>query len=175
MKYQKGVFSIELAFVLLGMCAFLFFIFDLGFQVVQKSQLHRASYSLASVLKERKDPFEWNFESKGKKKMDISIGEAKKIHTMAQRLLGTSNNDLRVNIGFKSGNKPEQIFKAGNGSIQCDAKPITNKMTEGSHRDLNVYRVTVCRQVPAFFEKAIAGEVNKDSRILQSSSLFVGR
>ena len=77
MKYQNGVFSIELAFVLLGMCAFLFFIFDLGFQVVQKSQLHRASYSLASVLKERKDPFEWA-HNKGKGKMDISSNETKK-------------------------------------------------------------------------------------------------
>ena len=174
MKNQNGVFSIELAFVLLGMCAFLFFIFDLGFQVVQKSQLHRASYSLASVLKERKDPFEWA-PNKGKVKMDISSSEAKKIHTMAQRLLGTGKDDLRVNIGFKSGSKPEQIFKAGNGSIECDAQPINNKMTEGSHSDLNVYRVTVCRRVPAFFEKAIAGQADKDSRVLQSSSLFVGR
>ncbi|MDC5805647.1 tight adherence pilus pseudopilin TadF [Vibrio europaeus] len=172
MRYQKGVFSIELSFVLLGMCVFLFFIFDLGFQVVQKSQLHRASYSLASVLKERKDPFEW---SNDKKKADISLGEAIKIHRMAEILLDSDNDDLRVNIGFKSGAQDEQIFRAGNSDIQCDAQRITDDMTDGSHRDLNVYRVTICRRVPAFFEKAISGQANKDSRVLQSTSLFVGR
>jgi len=172
MNKQKGVFSIELAFVLLGMCAFLFFIFDLGFQVVQKSQLHRTSYSLASVLKERKA-----FFTKGTRatNWDINADEAREMLQIAQNLLGQGKDDLRVNIGFKSGKKPEQSFFAGNGDIKCDAKSIGDDITEGSKHDLNVYRVTLCRRVPAFFEKAIAGQADKESRVLQSTSLFVGR
>lgn len=172
MNRQRGVFSIELSFVLLGMCAFLFLIFDLGFQVVQKSQLHRASYSLASVLKERKAFFTPDMRTT---KWDINAQEAQDIYQMARQLLGNKRDDIRVSIGFKKGKNEEQVFTAGNSGIECDEKPIVDEITEGSKHDLNVYRVTVCRRVPAFFEKAIGGNADKDSRVLQSTSLFVGR
>ena len=172
MNKQKGVFSIELSFVLIGICALLFFIFDLGYQVVQKSQLSRTSYSIASVLKERKA-----FFTKGTSatNWDINANEVQEMLHIAQNLLGKNKDDLRVNIGFKSGKRVEQTYQAGNSEIACSAQSIGNDITEGSKHDLNVYRVTVCRRVPAFFEKAIAGQVDKDSRVLKSTSLFVGR
>ncbi|SON51896.1 tight adherence pilus pseudopilin TadF [Vibrio tapetis] len=171
-KNQKGVFSIELAFVLLGMTAFLFFIFDLGFQVIQKSQLNRTSYAMVSVLKERK-----GFYTKGTRSTnwDINQTQAKEMYQMARRLLDAKQTDIRVNIGFKSGKKNEFSLTAGDSSIPCNAAQMTNELVDGSKHDLNVYRVTVCRRVPVFFEKVIGDDNEKDDRVLQSTSIFVGR
>lgn len=169
-KKQKGTFAIELALVLVGMTALLFFIFDLGYQVIQKSQLHRVSYSLVSVLKERKAFYSPNPRDTN---WDITQSQADQMLAMATNLQVSKN--IRVNIGFKSGNSNEIKFYAGDASIQCDSKPIPNSMTQGSKHDLNVYRVTICKKVPAFYEKAVTNNDKKTTRILTSTSVFVGR
>ncbi|OAN13656.1 hypothetical protein A3K86_13860 [Photobacterium jeanii] len=171
MKKQQGTFSIELTFVLIGMTALLFFIFDLGLQVIQKSQLHRTSYSLVSILKERKAFYSPNSRVTN---WDINQSQAQQILDMAKRLQGNSAQ-LRVNIGFKSGEKTEVKFYAGDLSIPCQSVPIGNNMTEGGKHDLNVYRVTVCKKVPAFYEKAMTADTAKTSRVISSTSIFVGR
>lgn len=172
MKRQRGVFSIEMVFVLFGMGMFLFFLFDSGYQIVQTSQLNRASYALVSVLKERSA-----FFSRGSKtiRWEIDGDQAVQIQQMAQQLLGENSANVRVNIGLKSGAKPEQNQLAGNSAIPCPASPIASSLSYGGKFPLNVYRVTVCRRVPAFFERAVLGDSQQTSRVLQSTSLFVGR
>ncbi|EOU2462852.1 tight adherence pilus pseudopilin TadF [Vibrio navarrensis] len=172
MKRQRGVFSIELVFVLFAMGMFLFFIFDSGYQVVQSSLLNRTSNSLVSVLKERSAFFSQRSQSI---RWELDSQQASQIHQMALRLLAERSDNVRVSIGLKSGVKSEQVFTAGNNSISCNAKPIQNAFPEDSQSSLNIYRVTVCRRVPAFFENGVLGDAQKTSRILQSTSLFVGR
>ncbi len=169
---QKGVFAIEMAFVLLAMTAFLFFIFDLGFQVVQKSQLHRTSYALVSVLKERKAFYTEKFRNTN---WDIDELQAEQMLKIAKELQANDKSPLRINIGFKNGVKDEQNLSYGDSSITCDAKPIPNSMTQGTKHDLNVYRVTVCKRIPAFYEKTIGSQPDKTDRVLNSTSTFVGR
>ncbi|MGF1691812.1 tight adherence pilus pseudopilin TadF [Photobacterium kagoshimensis] len=171
MKNQKGTFSIELALVLIGMTALLFFIFDLGYQVIQKSQLHRTSYSLVSVLKERKAFYSPNSRITN---WGINQSQADQVLKMAKRLQGEKAT-LRISIGLKSGTKDEVKYYAGDASIKCDSRPLIPKITEGDKHGLNVYRVTICKKVPAFFEKAVTSDENKTDRILSSTSLFVGR
>ncbi|MDO6498439.1 tight adherence pilus pseudopilin TadF [Photobacterium sanguinicancri] len=165
---QKGTFSIELSFVLLAMAVLLFFIFDLGFQVIQKSQLNRTSYSLVSVLKERKAFYSPNSRDTN---WTINQSQADQMLQMAKKLQG-NNADIRVSIGFKSGSQAEVSLSAGDNSLTCDSRPIPNTMTQGSKRDLNVYRVTICKKVPAFYEAAFLSNKN---RVLSSTSVFVGR
>ena len=150
MKYisnQKGVFAIEMAFVLLAMGFLLLFIFDLGFQVIQKSQLQRTSYALVSILKERKA----FYSSASKSNWDINSDQATQLLKIAKKLQVNDNSSLRINIGFKDGMKKEEELWAGPSSIICDAKPIPNSMVKGAQNDLKVYRVTVCKRIPAFF------------------------
>ncbi|PSW23172.1 hypothetical protein C9I94_16230 [Photobacterium swingsii] len=168
---QKGTFSIELSFVLLAMAVLLFFIFDLGFQVIQKSQLNRTSYSLVSILKERKAFYSPNPRDTN---WTINQSQANQMLQMAKKLQG-NNADIRVSIGHKSGSQSEIILSAGDNSLNCDSRAIPNTMTQGSKRDLNVYRVTVCKKVPAFYEVAFLSNKTNKNRVLSSTSVFVGR
>ena len=169
---QAGVFSIEMAFVLIGMCAALYFCFDLGYQQIRKSQLERVSYSLVSVLKERTLFYQ--------KKEQVSTEEVNDLHLLAVRLLNIKNNSqVSVVVDQRIQGQPStQIRSTISQVISC--KPhqmLSDKFDitlEKTGKKAPVYQVTVCQQIPAWFESVISGEA-KNSRILQVQSTFIGR
>ena len=50
----RGVFSIEFAIILFALCGIMFFLVDVGMQIVNKAHLDRLSYSLVTIIKDRK-------------------------------------------------------------------------------------------------------------------------
>jgi tight adherence protein F len=169
---QSGVFSIELAFVLVGMSAALYFCFDLGFQQTKKSQLERVSYSLVSVLKERK----LFFESK-----DLNTGkEASQLHNLAAHLLNVDKSKVAVTIERRVGKEGQRRnITETSGQFVCATKDSLDSRfdipLEKSKKVAPVYQVTVCQQVPAWFERAIGKDKQKTERILTANSAFLGR
>lgn len=171
-KTQHGVFSIEMAFVLVGMCAALYFCFDLGYQQMKKSQLERVSYSLVSVLKERSLAFD--------KRENVDKNEMHNLQKLAAKLLSTEIEKVSVVVDYRIGQKRGRSqYQKAVGDPPCNPhQKIDSRFDvtlEKSGKKAPVYQVTVCQQVPAWFEKAINGKVDFDDRILQAQSTFLGR
>jgi len=169
-KSQTGVFSIEMAFVLLGMCGSLCFCFDLGYQQIRKSQLERISYSLVSVLKERALFFD--------KRESANSNDVRKLHTIGTKLLGAKKEDVAVVINQRvAGQKGTHLKYPA--SLSCAPKQKLSKSfdvtLEKSGKYAPVYQVTVCQRIPAWFERIIGEEADKNDRIIQAQSSFLGR
>lgn len=176
-KKQRGVFSIEMAFVLIGMCACLYFCFDLGYQQIRKSQLERVSYSLVSVLKERSLLYRKN---KNDTQYEIvNASQVEQLKSIGAKLLGVDKNKISVVVDYRieAINKPR--VSALSAGIECTPlQTLSNKLDvtlEKGGRPAPIYQVTICQQVPAWFESIVGGDKSKNKRILQVQSSFVGR
>ena len=169
---QKGAFSVELAFILVAMSALLTFYFDLGRQVLEKTELDRVSNSLVSVLKERQAFFS---DKTIGIKWDISQDDAYDVYKMANNLLGSDKSVIGVVIGHKKGLNDETIFSYGHNRILgCEAEEVSDDLIQGSMHELNLYRVTICSQYESVFNSGIVSSDN-EIKVLKSTSLFVGR
>ncbi|WP_171380996.1 tight adherence pilus pseudopilin TadF [Vibrio europaeus] len=168
---QKGVFAIELAFILLAMTWSLYFCFDLGYQQMRKSQLERVSYSLVSLLKERSLFYSGNPKNTGE--------EAKELRDLGSRLLGIPPEKLSVVIERRTGESLRRTRKEKSGSIACiPVNALDSKFDiplEKSGKFAPVYQVTLCQSIPAWFEKAVGSNSPPKDRVLTAYSAFLGR
>ncbi|MGF1834981.1 tight adherence pilus pseudopilin TadF [Photobacterium sanguinicancri] len=176
-KKQKGVFAIEMAFVLLGMCAVLYFCFDLGYQQIRKSQLERVSYSLVSILKERTIIYKKNKNDKNYETVvQAQVDQLKKIGAV---LLKVDESEVSVAVDFRINAQSKPRLSALSTGVSCSPQVLlTNKLDvnlEKSGDPAPIYQVTVCQKVPAWFESVIGSNASKISRILQAQSTFIGR
>lgn len=176
-KKQKGVFAIEMAFVLLGMCAVLYFCFDLGYQQIRKSQLERVSYSLVSILKERTIIYKKNKNDKNYETVEqAQVDQLKKIGAV---LLKVDESEVSVAVDFRINAQSKPRLSALSNGVACVPQiALTNKLDvnlEKSGDPAPIYQVTVCQKVPAWFESVIGSNASKISRILQAQSTFIGR
>jgi len=173
---QQGVFSIEMAFVLLGMSACLYFCFDLGFQQIRKSQLERVSYSLVSALKER-SLFHPTINNKPSYKVEPQ--EVKQLHNIAAAMLNVKKKDVSVIVSSRLPKGKTQSLSALSPNVPCRTySPISTKLvvtTESINQEVAIYQVTLCQIVPAWFERVIGGEAQKNDRVLSAHATFIGR
>lgn len=175
---QKGVFSIELAFVLIGMTSCLYFCFDLGFQQIRKSQLERTAHSLVSLLKERSLFYA---SSRGQKlPARIQDSQALQLQVIGARLLNSKVEDVSVVIEERFNGKHHSTRRALAPDINCTPPFSLNsnelditREKQGNYAPL--YQVTICQRIPAWFERIMGNDPKKTDRILTSYSTFIGR
>lgn len=175
---QRGVFSIEMAFVLIGMTACLYFSFDLGFQQIRKSQLERTSHSLVSLLKERtlfyKQP-----RNKTPNYM-LSPEQAQQLRTVGAKLLNTTEDHVSVVIEARINGTYQSSQHALAPQLNCTSvKPLKNTALDVKREKHGsfapIYQVTVCQRVPAWFERVMGNQPNKHDRVITAHSTFIGR
>ncbi|OAN12988.1 hypothetical protein A3K86_15060 [Photobacterium jeanii] len=175
---QKGVFSIEMVFVLMGMTACLYFCFDLGFQQIRKSQLERAAHSLVSLLKERS--LFYNKSSSKQAKYIITSGQAQQLRTVGARLLNTTEDNVSIVIESRVNSNYTSPSVALAPQLNCvSPKPLSNNTLdvkrERSGSSAPIYQVTICQRVPAWFERVMGNEPKKKDRVITAHSTFIGR
>lgn len=172
---QQGVFSIEMAFVLLGMGACLYFCFDLGYQQIRKSQLERVSYSLVSLLKERSlfysdDQTQPNYRPNSQ--------ETEQLQRLAARFLNVKTDDVSVIVESRVSGR-RVVFKKLASNVPCELNyPLNQSLavsSGGKKAEAPIYQVTVCQIVPAWFERIVGNQADKNDRVLSAHSTFVGR
>ncbi|USD67751.1 tight adherence pilus pseudopilin TadF [Vibrio sp. SCSIO 43136] len=167
---NRGVFSIEMAFVLIGMSACLYFCFDLGYQQIRKSQLERVSYSLVSVLKERTLFYQ--------QKQPVDGKQVAQLHKIAARLLNTSPERVAINVDYRIG-KTQRINQSQRHGFTCESQGKLNQKfdvaLEKTGEFAPVYQVTVCQKIPAWFERVIGKDIDNDERVIKAQSTFMGR
>lgn len=176
-KKQRGVFSIEMVFVLIGMTACLYFCFDLGFQQIRKSQLERTSHSLVSLLKERTLFYSPKNNTTNYR---ISPDQAKQLRTIGARLLNTTEEHVSVVIEARVKGRYLSSQYALAPQLNCSATKSLNTKDLDVKRERNnsyapIYQVTICQRVPAWFERVIGNEPDKKDRVLTAHSTFIGR
>ena len=170
MKKQRGVFAIEMSFVLFFIAALLLFTGDIAFKLFNRVALDRASYSLVNILKERSRFYD--------KRFVLNPQDINDMQKLASRLLvGNQSYGLRVESLDKG------IVKKFTRSISqgpvCSNIDSLEKMKGAKLVPQNVagetfplYQVTLCYQVDSWFSKFMSSATK--SR-LQSTSVIVGR
>ncbi|MGC3836184.1 tight adherence pilus pseudopilin TadF [Moritella viscosa] len=167
---QRGVFAIEMAFVLFFIAALLVFTGDIAFKLFNRVALDRASYSLVNIMKERTRFYNKRFELNQQDINDIQV--------LASRLLtGKRPFGLRVN-SLDNG-----VFKTFDGNIsnapvcRSDDALTPAYISELVPQNLAgkffpLYQVTLCYQVDSWFDNFFG---NQTQSYLQSTSVIVGR
>ncbi|PMN71899.1 tight adherence pilus pseudopilin TadF [Enterovibrio norvegicus] len=179
-KKQMGVFTIELAMILLAFSLIIVFSMDVVVKQTVKGKLDRLSYSLVSLLRERSQLFDGD-ES-------MTHDEATKSLALIERSLSSTMNTFDIQrLGmvieqqrFDSNNNPippvanVHIFTLG--SYSCEPEePLVTKidLSPLSQFDnkLTLYQVSLCYRTDNWFGN-LAGESFERVR---SISLSFGR
>ena len=168
----RGVFSIEFAIILFALCGIMFFLVDVGMQIVNKAHLDRLSYSLVTIIKDRKKiGFPPNVTSR-----DCSA-----LKEIADRLSG-----FEVGVSVQAVASPGTVLGErlpvipSNCAVgpKCQIKPIPDELIllrkpSLKFRKTDTYQVTVCNQIPSTFSQYFEGLSDQFSQ--QSSSVMIGR
>ncbi|NQZ51362.1 MAG: hypothetical protein HRT95_14700 [Moritella sp.] len=165
---QRGVFAIEMSFVLFFIVALMVFTGDIAFKLFNRVALDRVSYSLVNIIKERTRFYNKRFELNQRDIDDIQI--------LASRLLsGNRPFGLRVESLHKG------VFKTFIGDVNqapvCridDSLKLKKELVPQNlaGKSFPLYQVTLCYQVDSWFEQFFG---NTEQSHLQSTSVIVGR
>ncbi|MEZ8148548.1 tight adherence pilus pseudopilin TadF [Enterovibrio norvegicus] len=177
---QKGVFFIELCFVLTMLSVIIFLTIDIVVKQSVKGKLDRLSYSLVSVLRERSQLFDGDetmtYDEATKSLALIQNSLRSTLATYEDSRLGLLIEQQRfdANKNEISQNINEHIFAMG--SYPCnnttplseliDLSPVTqfdNKLT--------LYQVTLCYETENLFGRLFGGELV----FVRSTALSFGR
>ena len=164
MQQSKGAIAIEAAFTLVAFVTVVALIIDLGSAFIQQSRLERATYTAATVFRERVALY--NDKLPGNRNSDITLAEVEQLRDITSRLI--SRTDLVViveELQFATVTTPpeptapvfarhETFTAAGptSSSGTCSTVlPTLNSPTyirlspwSSRKRWLPIYRVTVC-------------------------------
>jgi len=160
---QRGVFAIEMSFVLFFIAALLIFTGDIAFKLFNRIALDRVSYSLVNIVKERSRFYDKRFELN---KRDIDD-----IQMLASRLLGGHRSfGLRVQ---SLNNGVNQTFDGGAGA-GCNVPALSAALVPENIAGtaFPLYQVTLCYDIDNWFDKFLG---SKTKSHLQSTSVIVGR
>lgn len=167
---QRGVFAIEMAFVLFFIAALLMFTGDIAFKLFNSVALDRVSYSLVNIVKERSRFYDKRFELKEQ--------DMKEIQMLASRLL---SGDRPFGLRIESLHKGKLDTFIGNVSDAPVCSSV-DSLSQTSRAELvpqnlagksfPLYQVTLCYLVDSWF-MAFLGD--KKQSHLQSTSVIVGR
>ena len=170
----RGVFSIEFAIILFTMCGLMFFFTDIGMQIVNKAQLDRVSYSLVTVIKDRK---KIGFQPW------VTNQDCQAVKEIADRLMG---QDVGVAVHAVAspvtvaGIRAPVVPSSCAIGPACQAEPINDEVIllkkdayASIPRKTDTYKVTVCNATPSAFSQFMSGV--SDQFAQQSSSVMIGR
>lgn len=165
---QKGVFMIEMSFVMFFLAALLFFTGDIAYKLFNRVNLDRVSYSLVNIVKERTRFYDGRLE--------LIESDVSELHTLAKRLLnGHSQFGLRVESLINE--QPQGYDQSEGDSISCKKTDSLSKRGNLAPENLKnekfpLYQVTLCYKVNNWFDRFFGK--NKDT-YLHSTSVIVGR
>lgn len=177
LKRQRGIFAIELAFILFGLCVIYLYSTDLSQKLLVRGKLDRTSFSLVNILKERSRYFDGNITVGDN--LNVTQQELQQLANIASRMLNTPSDEVAIKI--------ESITEGATVSTYSSARFDALNCSAGSITDLNLqemipvsngityplYRVSVCEQHDSWFDPFVKGG---DTRYtLVSSSVIPGR
>lgn len=167
---QRGVFAIEMAFVLFFIAVLLVFTGDIAFKLFNRVALDRASYSLVNIMKERTRFYSKRFE--------LNQQDINDIEMLASRLLTNERP-----FGLRVSTLHNGVFQTFDGSLSNAPKCRSSDAFTAYHMSelepqnlagklFPLYQVTLCYKVDSWFDKFFGNETQSD---LQSTSVIVGR
>jgi tight adherence protein F len=172
---QRGTFAIELAFVLVCLCAIFLFSTDLSYQLLVRAKLDRSSFALVNILKERSRYFDGDV-SEGRN-ISVSSTELNDFKAVASRMLAMPVDKVALRIESLDGKSiaaeySTEEFKA----LSCGADDIVDYADlapEDKGTVYPLYRITLCEQHDSWFSSFVVGA--KPSSTIVSSSIIAGR
>jgi tight adherence protein F len=172
---QGGSFAIELAFVLIALCAIYLFATDLSHKLLVRAKLDRSSFALVNILKERSRYFDADL-SEGEN-LRVTEQDLASFEKIAGRLLNTPSDDVAIMIESLENQTIETpISSERYKALDCETPPIKD------YKDLvpqekgvvyPLYRVTLCEEHRSWFQPFV-GSGSPMFKIV-SSSVIVGR
>ncbi len=167
---QRGIFAIEMSFVLFFIAVLVVFTGDISFKLFNRVALDRASYSLVNILKERTRFYNKRFE--------LNQQDIDDIQMLGSRLLA----DNRA-FGLRIESLHKGVFQTFTGNVNqapvCSNVDSLNQtkraelVPENSNgKEFPLYQVTLCYLVDSWFEQFFG---NAKKSHLQSTSVIVGR
>ncbi|WP_245907172.1 tight adherence pilus pseudopilin TadF [Photobacterium sanctipauli] len=168
---QRGVFAIEMAFIMVFLCAIFLFVSDISMQLLQRVSLDRTSYTLVNVLKERR---RFYANEEGVVRLSLSQTDHQQMAQIAQRMLGADANAFHLTTESLVGGRHQQYQSANN--INCPVAILTPSSPlipyNLDNEPLPMYQVTVCMQRESWFSRFFN---SSSTQTLHSTSAIVGR
>ncbi|PSW07400.1 tight adherence pilus pseudopilin TadF [Photobacterium lipolyticum] len=167
---QRGVFAIEMSFVMFFLAALLFFTGDIAYKLFNRGNLDRASYSLVNIVKERSRFYDKRFE--------LNQQDLSDMQKLASELLNDHKQfGLRVESLVKG--SYQEFNNTVDASTACSTldslnNPKRKELVPVSlkGKEFPLYQVTLCYRVDNWFDRFMGK--NKTS-YLHSSSVIAGR
>jgi tight adherence protein F len=172
---QRGVFAIELAFILFTLCAIFMFATDLSQKLLVRAKLDRTSFALVNILKERYRYFDGDITNKVN--LEVTEIELEEMRQVAARLLDTNKDLVAIQVESLIDAEYEMQLSSNRfKSLGCSAGSIASERhlvpKEGSVQ-FPLYRVTICEQHDSWFDPFVNGDT--ESVTIHSSSVMPGR
>ncbi len=170
---QDGVFTIELAFVLLFTSALLVFTGDIAFQLLSRVSLDRVSYSLVNVLKERTRFYDDH--------LSMTSAEVNELDTLAARLLGYAQTSETAPYGMRVEWMVDERYSFFDRGIEGGAPCIPDDSLKNrahlapktsSDKRFPLYQVTLCLKADSWFNQFLGKGAQ---HYIHSSSVMPGR
>lgn len=170
---QKGSFTVELSFVLVGLCLIYLFSTDLSHKLLMQSALDRTSFALVNILKERTRYYQGDIQKNTN--LDVEEQQRLDMQKLAARLLNQDVDSVMINIQSLVG---EVVSESE--TLQTDNCTAPEIYSEGYKELVPVeeglvyplYSVTVCETYPSWFG-VFAN--SSETLTLSSTSVMPGR
>lgn len=172
---QRGVFAIELAFIVFTLCAIFMFATDLSHKLLVRAKLDRTSFALVNILKERYRYFDGDITNKVN--LDVTEIELNEMRQVAARLLNTNKDLVAIQIeSLIDAQFETQLASNRFKNLGCSAGSIASEShlvpKEGAVK-FPLYRVTICEQHDSWFDPFVNG--GTEIVTIHSSSVMPGR
>ncbi|WP_150539625.1 tight adherence pilus pseudopilin TadF [Actinobacillus vicugnae] len=191
---SQGSVTVEFIFIFFLFSVLLIFLIDVAILQSTTGKLHRTSYSLLNIVKERSAVYKGN--------ETITQEDANKLKQLAISLMGespSSNNvelvlehykfeNIKPQLASTSATRPEKkmtVTKVSSDTSNhqtcladttniSNAAPLTQNF-RGSVRYVSTYRVTVCRKMTNLFKGLSLSDKDQISGWIRSTAIGVSR
>lgn len=184
---QKGNFTVEFAIVGVVFALLLVFTADIVVKLSTKGKLDRMSFSAVSILKERTQFYDANFEltpTKDKNNQELPDAEVSSLYNIiSQSLNRTMSNYQKNKLGmavevqtFSDKKTANTLVTYSKGNLGCEISTPLSSETDLSivtswDRRASLYRVTLCYDTENWFGDL----VGKSFTTVYSNSVMIGR
>ena len=167
---QKGVFAIELFFVLIALISIFYFMTDISDKLLARAQLDRGSFALANILKERSRYYD--------ERLPLNASDEMDMQTLASRLLDTTPGSVAIKIEALHNKTTLNAFESNEyKNLGCEAAGLDTKSELAPVENgviFSLYQVTLCQQENSWFTQ-LWGNSGASTMTITSSSVVVGR
>lgn len=157
---QGGSFAIELAFVLVGLCAIFLFSTDLSHKLLVRAKLDRSSFALTNILKERTRYFEADIATN--KNVKVKKTDLEDLVQVASRMLNTAPENVALKVESMIDASEMTSFNSQKfDQLGCQVSDFSD-FSELAPKDNAVvyplYRVSLCETHDSWFDPFVGNE-----------------